>query len=104
MEDNMSGPPNSNDRFCIWKHLLNHICVTEALNRPQNPPNMVLYQGNHIASVLSERGLRCGAVYHPLLSCYGKNRKVRILTVSQLTYCPLRIARLTGEKEQVETN
>ena len=26
-----------------WKHLLNHICVTEALNRPQKPPNMALY-------------------------------------------------------------
>ena len=23
---------------------------------------------NHIASILSERGLRCGAVYYPLLS------------------------------------
>ena len=30
---------------------------------------MVLYHGkflNHIASILSERGLRCGAVYYPL--------------------------------------
>ena len=26
---------------------------------------------NHIASILSERGLRCGAVYHPLLLCFA---------------------------------
>ena len=45
MEDNVSWLPLSNDRFCIWKHPLNYICVTEALNRPQKPPNMVLYQG-----------------------------------------------------------
>ena len=45
MEDNVSWPPHSNDRFLIWKHLLNHICVTEALNRPQKPPIMVVYHG-----------------------------------------------------------
>ena len=33
MEDNVS----SNNCLCILKHLLNHICVTEALNRPQKP-------------------------------------------------------------------
>jgi len=54
--------------FFIWKHLLNHICVTEALNRPQKPPNMVLYHSKFSQpySILSERRLRCGAVYHPL--------------------------------------
>ena len=41
MEDNVSWPPHSNDHFCIWKHLLNHIWVTEALNRPKKVPNMV---------------------------------------------------------------
>ena len=70
MEDNVSWLKHSNDRFCIWKHLLNHICVTEALNRPQKPPKWCYIKVsflNHIASVLSERGLRCGAVYHPLM-------------------------------------
>ena len=43
MEDNMSWPPCSNNRFGIRKHLLNHILVTEAINRPQKSPNMVLY-------------------------------------------------------------
>ena len=41
MENNVSWPPRSNDRFCIWKYLLNHIWFTEALNRPQKSPNMV---------------------------------------------------------------
>ena len=45
MEDNVSWPPHSNDCFCLWKHLLNHICITEALYRPQKPPNMVVYHG-----------------------------------------------------------
>ena len=44
---------------------MNHIWVTEALNRPQKHPNMVSFF-NHIASILSECGLTCGAVY-PLL-------------------------------------
>ena len=47
---------------------------------------MVLYQSkffNHIASVLSERGLRCGAVYHPLYNCY------EILGYQALSYCAL---------------
>ena len=44
MEDNVSWLPHSNDCFCIWKHLLNHICVTEESTRPQKPPNMVVYQ------------------------------------------------------------
>ena len=43
MEDNMSWAPRSNDRFGVWKHLLNHMWVTEALNRPQKRPNMVMY-------------------------------------------------------------
>ena len=43
MDDNVSWPPRSNDRFIIWKPLLNHIWVTETLNRPQKHPNMVLF-------------------------------------------------------------
>ena len=39
MEDNLTWPPCSN---IIWKHLLNHTGVKEALNRPQKRPNMVL--------------------------------------------------------------
>ena len=42
MEDNVSWLPRSNNRFDIWKHLLNHILVTEALNMPQKCPHMVL--------------------------------------------------------------
>ena len=45
MEDNVSWLPHSNDCFCIWKHRLNHVWVTDALHRPKKPPNMVLYQG-----------------------------------------------------------
>ena len=45
MEDNMSWLPHSNNCLCILKQLLNHICVTEALNRPQKTLNMVLYHG-----------------------------------------------------------
>ena len=63
MEDNVSWLPHSNDRFCIWKHRLNHIYVTEALHRLQKPPNIKVSFLNHIAIVLSERGLTCGAVY-----------------------------------------
>ena len=37
MEDNVSWLPHSNNCLCILKHLLNHICDTEALNRPQKP-------------------------------------------------------------------
>ena len=37
MEDNVSWLPHSNNCLCILKHLLNHICVTTALNRPQKP-------------------------------------------------------------------
>ena len=37
MEDNVSWLPHSNNCLCILKHLLNHICVTEALNRPLKP-------------------------------------------------------------------
>ena len=74
MEDNVSWLQHSNDRFCIWKHLLNHICVTEALNRPQKPPNMVLYHGK-----FSQRfsqypvcaPLTCGAVYPLFIVSYG---------------------------------
>ena len=51
MEDNVSWLPHYNDSFCIWKHLLNHIWVTEAWNRPKKRPNMVLI---------------CDAVYYPL--------------------------------------
>ena len=50
MEFNMSWPPHSNDSFCIRKHLLNYIWVTEAINRPQKPPNMVLYHGKFCQS------------------------------------------------------
>ena len=38
---------------------------------------------NHIASVLSERGLRCGAVYHPLyyvMFFYGIDAGVQLKT------------------------
>ena len=52
MEDNVSWPPCSNNRFCIWKHLLNHIWVTEALSRPQKPPNMVIYHGKFSQSYI----------------------------------------------------
>ena len=58
---NVSWPPRSNGCFSIWKHLLNHIWVTEVLKRTQKPSFL-----NHTASILSERGLRCGAVYYPL--------------------------------------
>ena len=36
----------------MWKHLLNHLGVTEELNRAQKHPNMVLYGIflNHIVS------------------------------------------------------
>ena len=37
MEDTVSWLPHSNNCLCILKHLLNHICVTEASNRPQKP-------------------------------------------------------------------
>ena len=37
-----SWPPHSKYYFSIWEHLLNHICVTEALNRCQKGLNMVL--------------------------------------------------------------
>ena len=46
--------------------LLNHIFITEALNRPQSPQIWCYVRVsflNHIASVLYERGLTCGAVY-----------------------------------------
>ena len=38
-QDYVNWPSHSNDGFCIWKHLLNHIWVTETLNRPQKRPN-----------------------------------------------------------------
>ena len=41
-KDNVSWPPPSNDHLTMWKPLLNPIWVCEALNRPQNCPNMVL--------------------------------------------------------------
>ena len=44
MEDNVSWLPHSNNCLCKLKHLLNHICVTEVLTRPQKPPNMMVYQ------------------------------------------------------------
>ena len=41
----------------IWKHILKHLWVTEALIKPQKHPNMVLYGFlNHIVSILYERG------------------------------------------------
>ena len=70
---------HSNDRFCIWKHLLNHICVTEALNRPQKPPNMVLYQGK-FSQPYSQypvwARVRCGAVYFPLYNIFEWRKKI----------------------------
>ena len=62
MKDTVSGPPHSNDRFCMWKHLLNHIWVTEALNRPQIGCCMVCFL-NHIFSILYKHRPTCGAVY-----------------------------------------
>ena len=64
--NNGSWPPRSYDFFCILKHLLNHICVTEALNRSQKPPNMVLYHGKFTQPFSQYpvwAGLTCGAVY-----------------------------------------
>ena len=43
IEDNVNWPPRSNNCFCIWKNLLNDLCVTDALNRPQKHPKIVLY-------------------------------------------------------------
>ena len=87
MEDNVSWLPHSNDRFCIWKHLLNHICVT----RPQKPQIwwyiMVSFL-NHLASVLSERVLTCEAVY-PL--CFQK--KVQFCLLFKNNYMELVIKR-----------
>ena len=42
IKDNVSWLPSFNDNFSKWKHLLNSIWVTEALNRSQKGPNMVL--------------------------------------------------------------
>ena len=103
MVDNVSWPPHSNDRFCIWRHLLNHICVTEALHRPQSPQiwcYIMVNFLNHKASILSERGLRCGAVYHqsirtliinlfykiPLKCCWWFWSKKTVL-VTYLAWC-----------------
>ena len=44
MEDNVSWPPYSKDCFGIWKHFLNPIWVTEALNRI-NLLNNIVYWG-----------------------------------------------------------
>ena len=57
---NMSWPSCSNDRFGIWKHLLNPIWLTEVLNRPKKGPNMVLKCKflNHIVIILYEQGLQ----------------------------------------------
>ena len=52
------------------------------INRPQKPQIwcyiMVRFL-NHITSILSERGLRCGAVYHPL---YFKTHKEPLVNCS----------------------
>ena len=45
MKDNVSWPQHFNDCFCIWKHIFNHIWVTEALKKPQKTPNMVVNHG-----------------------------------------------------------
>ena len=67
---------NNNGFLTRWKitwadrHIPTIVFVYgNTLNRPQKRPNMMLYHSkflNHIASILSERGLRCGAVYYPL--------------------------------------
>ena len=53
MEDNVSWPPRSKDRFGIWKHLLKQIWFTEAINVPQKRPNMELY------SMFSQPYIQC---------------------------------------------
>ena len=42
MEDKVSGLPRFNDRFGMWKHLLNHVLVTKTLGRPREGQDMVL--------------------------------------------------------------
>ena len=49
--------------FNIWKHLLNPIWVTEALNMPQNGPHMVL-NGKFSQSTAQARA--SGGVIYPL--------------------------------------
>ena len=68
IEDIVSWPPFSNDHFGIWKHLLNPIWVTEALNRPQKDPNVVQMVSflNHIVCILYKRGLQV----EPAIPCY----------------------------------
>ena len=67
MEDSVSLPPRSNDRFGIRKYLLKHVWVTEALNRPQKRPIWWYKVSffNHIVSILYERGLQA----EPSISC-----------------------------------
>ena len=73
MEDSVSSPPGSNVRFGKWKHLLNHIWVTEALNRPQIWCYMVCFL-NHIFSILYECRLTCGAVYSLVISVVVRSK------------------------------
>ena len=68
MEDSVSLPPRSNDRFGIRKYLLKHVWVTEALNRPQKRPIWCYKVSffNHIVSILYERGLQAKPTIHSL--------------------------------------
>ena len=42
IEDKLILPPRSNDDFGKWQYILNPLCVTNALIRPQTGLNMVL--------------------------------------------------------------
>ena len=57
MDDDVSWPPHSNNHFCIWKLLLKPLWVTEALNRPQKDPNMIL--NGKLSQPYSLLGLFC---------------------------------------------
>ena len=84
MEDNMSWPPRSNDRFGVWNNLLNPLQVTEALNRPQKRPNMVL--NDKFSQPYSQYSLRAwasdGVVYpmfvYPSLTWCSINLDVKM--------------------------
>ena len=82
MEDSVSWPPRSNERFIIWKHILNYIWVTEALNRPQKRPNMVSFL-NHKVSILYESGLQAEPSFPCLLFIEILNITLEGITVSK---------------------
>ena len=65
MEDNVSWPLHSNDCFCIWKTPFEPYMHYWGKSHQIWCYIMVSFL-NHIASILSERGLKCGATYYPL--------------------------------------